>query len=274
MRWPAHLVALLSFTIAGCAGKSPPPEMPTERSVAERPADHDGSTKERALLGCHLTRTDYQQVADTVCPDGTKPLRGDLGAANRARSGNVGPGPDHHIVDAYTVPCTTPIELFVDGYHCPPGMEPEVQFDIKNPTPAQLVTMGKALEKIAGMGPGQRANGLRKQAAQLLETIPVTIEVCGNFLKPLIADKTYKASRLLVLQLVISTGAEVLLRGGGPADRAGVELGAAEGVLRLYDSILVADPTAHHPHLDLLLQLRDGNKLKAYIDAGICRPGT
>jgi hypothetical protein len=47
------------------------------------------------------------------------PLGGDVGAGGAARRGNIGAGPDGHILDHYVVPCPEgPVELFVDMYHC------------------------------------------------------------------------------------------------------------------------------------------------------------
>lgn len=61
----------------------------------------------------------YQIVASYVCPDGSVPLAGDPSAGAAARLGNVGANSAGHIIDLYSVPCTSgAVQLYVDMYSC------------------------------------------------------------------------------------------------------------------------------------------------------------
>ncbi len=126
--------------VAGCGGRrraSTPPSVggSSNASVtrAAGPAVARAGEPGGALMGtgtaadpfllCHMNggagRTDYAFVANWHCSDGSMPLGGieERGAA--ARVGNVGDGPDGHIVDLYRISCPSgPVDLYVDGYHC------------------------------------------------------------------------------------------------------------------------------------------------------------
>lgn len=265
-------VLLLALLLSGCAGghKSTRPD-PTPSNTP-----HLGTDKAHPLERCHLTRTDYTEIADTRCADGSRPLGGDLQAAHDSREGNVGAGSDGHIVDAYLVPCKpAPLRVYVDAYHCPPGMDPEFHFDAKHPTPEQLVNMGRMLMRFDRMPPDDKTNALRKQAIGVLQTLPVQIRVCGNFLMPAVKAPGYPHASLLALQLVISTGAATLLHTGEKDDPLAIELDTAASMLRFYETLLAtAGESARSPHLDKLLDERKRDTLRARIVKNHCQGGT
>lgn len=96
------------------------------------PDARDGRTPETAWHACFDTRSDYRRVAEYRCADGSMPLGGDVRAGGAARRGNIGAGPDGHILDLYDVPCPEgAVPIHVDGYHCEeelaPLSEPEIQ---------------------------------------------------------------------------------------------------------------------------------------------------
>ena len=79
----------------------------------------DGYSPATAWHACFDTRSDYRRVAAYQCRDGSTPLRGDIALGGRARVGNIGAGPDGHILDHYQIPCPEGmISIYVDGYHC------------------------------------------------------------------------------------------------------------------------------------------------------------
>ncbi|MDI7267729.1 MAG: hypothetical protein QME96_07030 [Myxococcota bacterium] len=122
---------------AGECGEATPPVVPDDAPPGDDPlgaltphppdglSDRDGSTPELALQRCG-TRASYEYVAgEFECPEGGNPLGGDPRAGARARLGNVGSGPDGHILDLYEVPCRSgPVQIYVDMYHCKPGTSP------------------------------------------------------------------------------------------------------------------------------------------------------
>jgi hypothetical protein len=263
---------LLGLVLSGCAGGHKSARVDATRSNEPRP----GADKAHPLQRCHLTHTDYTEIADTTCGDGSHPLNGDLQAAHDSREGNVGAGSDGHIVDAYLVPCKpAPRRVYVDAYHCPPGMDPEFHFDAKNPTPEQLIDMGRMLMRFDRLPPDDKSNALRKQSIGVLQTLPVQIRVCGNFLMPAVKAPNYPHASLLALQLVISTGAATLLHSGEKDDPLAIELDTAASMLRFYETMLqTVGESARSPHLDKLLDERKRDTLRARIVKNHCQGGT
>lgn len=96
------------------------------------PDGRDGRTPETAWHACFDTRSDYRRVAEYRCADGSMPLGGDVRAGGAARRGNIGAGPDGHILDLYDVPCPEgAVPIYVDGYHCDEEMVPLTEAEIQ-----------------------------------------------------------------------------------------------------------------------------------------------
>ena len=79
-----------------------------------------GSSPEDPISACG-PEDSYRLVAGEIqCPGGGNPLGGDPVLGAQARLGNVGAGPNGHVIDHYRVPCPgAPLDVFVDMYGCP-----------------------------------------------------------------------------------------------------------------------------------------------------------
>lgn len=96
------------------------------------PDARDGRTPETAWHACFDTRSDYRRIAEYHCADGSMPLGGDVRAGGAARRGNVGEGPDGHILDLYDIPCPEGVaSIYVDGYHCEEELAPLSEAEIQ-----------------------------------------------------------------------------------------------------------------------------------------------
>ena len=85
-----------------------------------------GATPASAAMRCGPQDSYFYVSTKFKCPGGGNPLGGDIDSGGRARRGNIGPGPDGHILDVYDVPCPTgSVAVYVDMYHCRPGQELE-----------------------------------------------------------------------------------------------------------------------------------------------------
>ena len=112
-------VALVLSACGGPGGTVPPPRAQVGASGGTYDDGRDGRSPETAWHACMDTRSDYRRVAEYRCLDGSMPLGGSIPAGGAARSGNIGAGPDGHVLDRYVVPCPEgEIVLFVDMYHC------------------------------------------------------------------------------------------------------------------------------------------------------------
>lgn len=81
-----------------------------------------GAAPGSAALRCGPNDSYFWVATKFKCPGGGNPLGGDTDAGGRARRGNIGPGPDGHILDVYDVPCPSgTVAVYVDMYHCRPG---------------------------------------------------------------------------------------------------------------------------------------------------------
>ncbi len=85
-----------------------------------------GATPASAVTRCGAQDSYFYVSTKFKCPGGGNPLGGNVDAAGQARRGNIGPGPDGHIVDVYDVQCPSgSVAVYVDMYHCRPGQELE-----------------------------------------------------------------------------------------------------------------------------------------------------
>jgi hypothetical protein len=253
-------LALVLF--AACGGSQA--ATPAEGSSSER----TGLTPALAVHRCHMngdpTRTDYAYVAEYRCPGGDVPLRGQPELGARARLGNVGAGPDGHVLDLYEVPCSGgAVRIYVDAYHCPAGVTDEV--DPQNLTPRQLANVAQLAREIESVPFEPRAVRVRQGVVELLSgSRQVPIPVCPELLRGVI-DTDYEYLRLLLDQLVASLGA-TSIELGEARDVARINDGGLRGVLRLYEAI-VADrgEAAVHPRLAELVGLDRAGSLWAFV---------
>jgi hypothetical protein len=125
---------------AGPVGGEEAPRAPVDEGPVEAPPDpfaavtatppdrdpgRDGSTPLLAVQRCGAPKSYSYVAAEFECPGGGNPFGGDLARGAGARVGNVGSGPDGHVLDLYEIPCPSgPVRIYVDLYHCPPGQTP------------------------------------------------------------------------------------------------------------------------------------------------------
>ena len=122
----------LVMAIAGCGGSSAQGSAAPVGQLGAVDDGRDGRTPETAWHACSDTRSDYQRVAAYRCADGSMPLGGDARAGGAARRGNIGEGPDGHILDLYDVPCPEgAVQIYVDMYHCDDEQGPLSEAEIE-----------------------------------------------------------------------------------------------------------------------------------------------
>src|SRR5262245_39105923 len=155
MRHVRHLASLVAVAIgftlsAGCG--APAREGPSGPGKAQQAEPtRGGHTVDDAVQLCLMDsdtpRTDYPFIANYRCSDGSMPLGGDPMRGAAARLRNIGPGPDKHIIDLCEIPCPSgPVHIYVDGYHCGPGVNLEV--DPNRLTLAQLKKIAQGMRAI------------------------------------------------------------------------------------------------------------------------------
>ncbi len=244
MRW-----SLPCLLILACGGASTGPTTPNADA-------RSGATMEDALLLCHdnggPNRTDYPYVASYTCPDGSQPLFGDAGRAPGARVGNVGAGPDGHIVDLYEIPCRpTPVRLYIDGYHCGEGVETEI--DPQRLNDDQLANLATMIRNIEQAPLSARATDLRPDMLAWLEqTEQVRFGICRSVVE-LVDVADYAFAGLLVQQLYLSAAATIIEQ-RGQLDEATLHASALAGVLRTYQSLRAERRDAASAAYDSLLR--------------------
>lgn len=268
------LLVLCALAAGGCAG-SAQQRRPSSSPVAKPiPTDTTvGATKATAVKLCNATNTDYLYIANYRCGDGSMPLNGDRRAGGRARVGNVGPGPDGHIVDLYKVPCPGgAVRIHVDSYHCPPGVK-KPKIDLRKLNAAQLERFRAAFRATEVMGFDLKSLKLRKMLMMMIISDEwMKVRICASFLIPVQDDKSYKYNPHLMAQLVISSAAATIERGKKPDARFQVAAAAAEGVMRFYDTLLKhKGESARHAHLDKLKALQKAGKLRDFIRRDYCQ---
>jgi hypothetical protein len=126
---PAPL-AMTSSSAPSSQGPEPDLPKPADSVAPKLPSEGpkngavEGSALETPLTTCG-PRDSYQRIADFTCPDGSKPLGGDINRGRGARLGSSSPhmeGPsfaESHIVDIYRMKCGGEEQkIFVCMYHC------------------------------------------------------------------------------------------------------------------------------------------------------------
>ena len=232
------------LAVAGCGGGSAavreePQQLSSQQSP--RPARPQvagsGRTIEDALQLCHANgapdRTDYAYVASYRCPEGSVPLGGDPRAGAASRLGNVGAGPDGHIVDLYEVPCATPVRLYVDAYHCGPGVDAEI--DMSRLTRRQLHGMASAIRAMHQDPSSPRALEMRRELLMwVMQTQQLTVVMCDGLGSMLPQGDAHP----YMAELALSMAASVIEDGRDPADPVRATTAAQQGVLVNYQAIV------------------------------------
>lgn len=263
-----HLTAAATIVLllVACGGGAPRAE-----TSASASSGRSGATPEEAVQLCHdqggPQRTDYAFVASYRCPDESVPLGFDPERGAAARLGNVGQGPDGHILDLYEVPCSgRPVRIYVDGYHC---ADRSVDIDPNNLSPTQLLHMASQARALETVPFDPRAVELRESlAAWMVGSPQVRIPRCDG-IRDAVAHREYEHGRALFMQLVASMGAAAIEAEHAPRDMPiDVELEGVLAALRLHDAIVAErGPGAADPALADLVRARDEGTLRDRVRA-------
>jgi hypothetical protein len=256
------LAVAIGLTLgAGCGAPAREGPAVPEKAPQAAPA-RGGHTIEEAVQLCLVDgdtpRTDYPFIANYRCSDGSMPLGGDPRRGARARLRNVGPGPDQHVVDLYEIPCPSgPVRVFVDGYHCGPGVDVEV--DPNHLTKAQLARFARGIRALHDDPSSERARSIRREfVAWMMQTPQLTIVLCGGVTSLLPEGEPRYGG-----ELAVSLGAAVIEDGGDPADPVKTNVAALEGLLRYYAAVVREEgPKARTPKLDALAAMSRGGMLR------------
>lgn len=269
------LVAMATMMLGvGCGAPAQNVESakPTARIAKEAPDSDDdddrprvkrrGKTIEDAIPLCMSDedgepRSDYSFIAEYECPDGSMPLEGKIMRGAAARVGNVGAGPDGHIIDLYEIPCPTGrVRVFVDGYHCKSDEANKV--DPNHLTKKQLMAIARGVRERHD-DPSSRSSMKFRQffITWLTKSPQVNIVLCdiGEFLP----DKPE-----YIGEYAISLGAAVIEDGHFPvADPIHTHLAAFAGVAKFYQAVLREEgPSARDAKMDKLVQMLTNGELK------------
>jgi hypothetical protein len=263
MRSAACVSFILAALATGCGARASSSAAPNTPSTPRSSASSSGfvgsgATVADAVQTCHAVspRTDYTYVASYRCPDGSVPLGGDPARGQAARLGNVGAGPDGHILDLYEIPCSTPVRLYVDAYHCPAGVQAEP--DPQHLTRDQLASLSRMIHGVAGDVTSPRAFQLRQELLQwIIATPQVSVIVCEGLGQLFPPDDPHAYTS----ELVIAMAAAVIDDGRDPADGPAVTVAGILDVLVYYQAIVASEgAAARSPQMDALVQsARDGS---------------
>jgi hypothetical protein len=258
---------LLVLFIGACGGGSPPAE-----SGAAASSERTGASPEQAVQLCHdrggPRRTDYAYIAGYRCPDGSMPLGLDVARGAAARVGNVGAGPDGHVLDLYEVPCPGgPVRVYVDAYHCG---DRSVDIDPQNLSPLQLAHIARQARALEGVPFDPRAAELRESMTEWVRQSPqVRLRACPAVLEAVV-HRDYAYGRLIFMQMVISMAAATIEGSqrpdDAPVDPVRVEIEGVLGALRLHDAIVAQrGDGAADPALVELVRRRDEGGLEQHV---------
>lgn len=259
------LAVAVGAVVLGACGTAPvsPATTPTRASAPARPHQPD------IVRACHIDSSDYRQVAEFRCPDGTVPLSGDLRRAQRARLGSIGAGPDGHVLDVYEIPCPQgPQRVTVDAYHCGPGVNAKI--DPQNLSPKALLAAAAMIRRMETTPPGKESDQLRAGLLKWLINSPqVHVKLCGDFFTTKMQKSELRG--LLTVQLVLSLGAATIEAGPEKRTQAELDLSAVQGVLRLYETVVTTKREVRHPHMERLLVMRKARTLEQYVRENACQ---
>lgn len=204
------------------------------------------------------------------------PLQGDIRRGQSARVGDVGEGPDGHVLDLYEVPCASPVRVYVDIYHC----------DLTYSSTGERLLNGGELYAIANAGrmleqnptAPQVVGEVRLSAEQararmmfwLLTSREVEPMLCSELFEGIMpSDRIRRAFAgdasptevALAQQFMISFAAFLIEHGQDRIDRNIENLVMANtdafgGILDVYDILRRADPQTAQPRLTELFEMR------------------
>lgn len=263
-KWIGVLVGIASVVIApGCGAATSATTDAREPSGGGDARVVGSGTAADPVQLCHMNggmgRTDYAYVANYECPDGQVPLLRDPERGAGARRGNVGAGPDGHVVDLYDVPCASgPVELYVDAYHC--GEDVDTEIDPENLTRRQLAGFAAMIRSLHEDPTSARAHELRRQMLMwTIETRQVSVVVCTD-LALAFTPRAENTTHPYTPELMLSMAAAVIEDGRDPVDPVAVNVRALQGLMLYYVAVVRSEGEgARVPELDALLELeRDG----------------
>lgn len=271
-------VMVFMFLAMGCGGRARPrprvtgsvtgPSGPsTGGTRAPAPGEPGGAlmgtgTAADPFLLCHMNgaagRTDYAFVGSWHCADGSVPLGGSPDAGAASRVGNVGPGPDGHIVDLYRVPCSTgPVDLYVDGYHCGAGVDTEI--DMNNLSRAQLARLAATIRALHRNPSDLGAR--RELMIWTLATPQVHLVICDGPATLLVRDEAHP----YLPELMLGLAASVIEDGRARVDPVRAYAQALRGVALYYEALVSIDRSAADPIMERLRSLAASGALEAEV---------
>ena len=242
MREVVWILPLLIGCVHGSAAQ-PAGEGQPARGLA---SVHDGSSPERAFLACTRTRSDYRFVAETRCDDGSRPAHGDIREGGAARLGNIGAGPDGHILDEYELACSNKrIRLYVDGYHCTGGLPTDRALSTE-----ERAALIRAIQDAHDHPLSDEAFATIADVGMWVQaTHEISATVCMQMVESLV-PKGYQAWRLLGAHYLLGLVEEAVLRPDlAPRER---HVRAARAALATYGRYASERPALAHPALDRL----------------------
>lgn len=228
-----------------------------------------GMSADKPVLACTKERTDYQHVADYICPDGSRPLQGDLTAGGKARVRTT-KGSDGHIIDVYEVPCPSgATQVFVDAYHCAGGVE---QVDMDNLSPEMLQRFATIFRWLETNHSTEISRSRRQSGVEWLdETKQVSVMVCVAVILDL-GEAEDEFGKMLFSQFILSLAASAIeSRATGPVSELQSNRSAAQGVIKLYKAIRRDDKTFKHSGVQAWQKLLRNKKLDAYLQQKLSR---
>jgi hypothetical protein len=262
---------LLAGSLAACGGPastvredpSPAQRQQPQQISSQQGVVGSGRSIADAVQLCHMNggpgRTDYPYIASYRCADGSVPLGGDPERGARARLGNVGPGPDGHVVDLYEIPCATgPVRIHVDAYHC--GAAADTTIDMMRLSRAQLAGLAQGIRRLHADPSSVEATAMRRDLILwTMQTQQLSVVVCEG-IGPLVP---HGDSSPYMVELMLSLAAAVAEDGRDPADPVGVYVAGIQGLLVYYRAVLAQQgPAARDPQLDALAAMAQDGTLR------------
>jgi hypothetical protein len=132
-------------------------------------------------------------------------------------------------------------------------------------TPDERQTAVKAARSLESDPLNKDAKKIRQWFTMWLIEIPdISVEVCGDYLGPVMgAKKDFDAE--IFSQSMFSSTAFIIEHPDKSKDRVAVNQAGLEGSLKTYEAILRTKPKARWPYLDDLIAKRDKGELRAYV---------
>ncbi|MDT4966527.1 MAG: hypothetical protein QOJ64_1264 [Acidobacteriota bacterium] len=98
----------------------------------------------------------------------------------------------------------------------------------------------------------------------LIHVPDISIELCRDYLGPVLGSKKYYSSEIFV-QMMFSSAAFIIEHPDEAKDKTAVNLAGVEGALKAYEAILKTKPKAQWEFLDGLIAKREKGELRAYV---------